>query len=339
MHATTFVILILLGQTAAPMASSEDKVKAQSLLKEGATLYEQGNLVDALDKFDQAYAAYPSPKLLFNIGQSARGLGRLTRALEAFQRFLTEATDAPDDMLSTARTSVAELQSKLGRLRIRCTAQGAEITVDGKVVGTTPMPNEIWVTPGSHQIAARHPDNTPSLLQIDVVAESINTVEIAMQPLPLAQPLSERPQTPQTAAGRHKPLSSAARDSLSDAAAEREQARDGWWLGRKWTWVAAGSAVVFAGGATIAGLAMQSKYDSLDRSCGQASASAGASYVGCSESDINQATLRRNVANVLWGMTGAAAITAGALYYMEGQPIQVAPLAGDRIGLVARMAY
>lgn len=349
MHATFIAILILLGQNSpATTPSSEGKLRAQTLLKEGAALYEKGEMVAALEKFDAAYAAFPSPKLLFNIGQTARGLGRLADALEAFQRFLSEESDAPSDMRTMALTSVSELQTKLARLRIQCAVEGAEIAVDGKVIGNAPVSGETWVMPGSHQVTARHPNYSPALAQVDVAPESILEVQLDMHGVPLA---AQQVRVPKVSRSRMASPLADAQDSreagrtsvpgdLSETSERRAAERDGGWLaGRKWTWVAAGSAVVLAGGATYFGLSMQSKYDSLNKTCGQASASADGSYVGCSDSDIGQATLRRNVANVLWGLSGAAAITAGVLYFTEGRSVQVAPLAGDRFGLVARMVY
>ena len=79
-------------------------------------------------------------------------------------------------------------------------------------------------------------------------------------------------------------------------------------MGRTWTWVAAASTVLLAAGSVAAGVSMQSKYDNLNASCGSASAT----QPGCSESDISSVIARKNLANVLWGVTGAAAVLGSA---------------------------
>jgi hypothetical protein len=109
----------------------------------------------------------------------------------------------------------------------------------------------------------------------------------------------------------------------------------GWWLGRRWTWVAAGSTVLLGAGAITAGLAMRSKFDSLDKSCGYGSGH----LPSCSDSDIAAVHSRQTAANVLWGLTGAAAVTTGVLFYLEGRPIRLAPLAGATTGLIATVRY
>jgi hypothetical protein len=80
---------------------------------------------------------------------------------------------------------------------------------------------------------------------------------------------------------------------------------------------------------------MQSKFDSLNKSCGSASNSSTA----CTQSDIDSVLLRRNLANVSWGLAAAAAATAGVLFFVEGRSVSVAPMAGEATGFVARMAY
>jgi hypothetical protein len=113
--------------------------------------------------------------------------------------------------------------------------------------------------------------------------------------------------------------------SLQASAAPVEAPR-----GRKWTWLAAGSTVVFAAGAIVTGLSMQSTYDSLRSSCGKG---AGTNYPGCQSADLDSLDTLRNVANVFWGLTAAAAVTTGVLFYIEGRPVHVGPMAGGATGL------
>jgi hypothetical protein len=80
---------------------------------------------------------------------------------------------------------------------------------------------------------------------------------------------------------------------------------------------------------------MQSKFDSLDRSCGSASVN----HPSCSEGDIAAVRSREITANILWGVAGAAAVTAGVLFYVEGRPVSVSPLAGGATGFVAAVRY
>jgi hypothetical protein len=79
---------------------------------------------------------------------------------------------------------------------------------------------------------------------------------------------------------------------------------------RKWTWVGLGVTAALAGSATVAGLTMRSRYDSLRDTCGQTPA-------GCSDGDIDGVRTRVRVANLLWGLTAATAVATGVSFYLE----------------------
>jgi len=324
MCTTSLALLAILAQLSAPYADPQAKSKAQGLLTEGSGLYEKGDYAGALEKFNAAHAAYPSPKLMFNIGQAYRDLSRPVEALDAFEKFLAGALDASPETTADARKSLAELRTNLGRIRIDCATVGAEVSVDGKSVGLTPLPGPIWATPGRHQVTANHALTALALENVEVSAGSIQTATLQLHPLaasvaatPVALPAAAPP---------------SANLDLHDG--ERSAAAsEGWWLGRKWAWVAAGSTVLLAAGAIASGLSMQSKYDSLKASCGSQTPPS------CSESDIASVSTRRNLANVFWGLTGAAALTTGVLFYFEGRSVSASVVAGETASVRARVSF
>jgi hypothetical protein len=338
MNIAAIVLFSLVAQPAPPSASPEAKTRAQALLKEGAKLYEKGDLADALEKFNQAYESYASPKLLFNIGQASRGLGRPVDAIEAFERFLAEVKDAPADMTDEARVSVSELQAKVGRLLIECSIAGAEVSVDGKIVGTSPIEKLIAAIPGGHQVVARHPAAQTAVEEVQVSAGMLQTVVMRLQLLaasaelpPGVVPAGQGHATAETS----PPQPTMEREATPPTSPEVSRMKQGWWLGRKWTWVAAGSSVLLVGSAAILGRSMQSKYDALEKSCGQSSSS----QLGCGDSQVNSVVTRRNAANVFWGLAGAAVVTTGVLFLVEGRAVSVAPMAGETMGLLAQVRY
>ena len=116
MGTSSLVLFAVLAQLSPPGTDPQSKAKAQSLLTEGSNLYEKGDYAGALEQFNAAYAAYASPKLMFNIGQANRDLSRPVEALEAFEEFLAESLDASPATTADARKSLAELRDKLGRI-------------------------------------------------------------------------------------------------------------------------------------------------------------------------------------------------------------------------------
>ena len=327
MSVTSIILLTFLAQAAPLTPDPQAKAQAQELLGQGSKLYQQGDVTGALEKFEAAYVAFPSPKLMFNIGQANRDLGRPVEAIEAFQRFLAEATDASPEKMADARRFVAELQMKLGRLRIDCDTPGAEVSVDGKTVGRTPLPGLIWATPGRHQVTASRTDAVPALETVEVQTGSTSTVIMRLIPLVAPAPVPAAPAPAATPVLQTAPPVSPSPGSASE----------GWLLGRKWTWVAAGSTVLLAAGAITTGVLMKSQFDSLRSSCG----AGNPDRPGCSQSDIDSVSSRQTMANVFWALAGAAAVTTGVLFYFEGRPVSVTPVAGagGTTGFIAAVRY
>jgi tetratricopeptide (TPR) repeat protein len=314
----TLVFLSLLAQEAPANAGRRAKSAAQVMLKQGTSLYGRGEYADALEAFQKAYALYPSPKLLFNIGRANNELRRPVEAIHAFESFLAQDPNAPAGMLTEATRTTAELSSKLARLSIECPVVGADVALDGKSLGHAPIAEEIWVVPGRHQVTATSEGAAPIVKKVTLAAAMAEIV--VLQPVDSGKP--SPPSPPDVEAEAHR--------------SQEPHGDRGLWLGRTWTWVAAGTAVAAAGGAIVAGTMMKSKFNELDKKCG---ASSGQDFSGCGASDIRALDARKNTANVLWGVSVAALVTAGILYYFEGRPVAFAPMAGEHMGLVASVRY
>ena len=117
------------------------------------------------------------------------------------------------------------------------------------------------------------------------------------------QPAETKPEETQPAEGEGEG------EGEEEAAAEGEEDQK---PKRFYTWIAAGSAAALALSGLVVGLNAQSKYDELmDRCAGVGN--------GCTDSEVDSVKTRALVADVLFGVAGAAAITAGVLYFLEGR--------------------
>ncbi len=159
--------------------------------------------------------------------------------MAAFDRFLRDAGDAPPETLAEARRSAAELKTKLGQIQVSCAIDGAEITVDGKQVGSTPLGEMLWTTPGRHQVAAQHTGYSPAIEDVVVVAGKVAAVNIEVRPIDL------RPANKTVAA-----VDGSIVGTSGAAAADQGAAPKPPLYRRTWFWVAAG--VVVAAGAAAA---------------------------------------------------------------------------------------
>jgi hypothetical protein len=261
------LMVALLAQATLPSAGGEDKAKAKALLAEGLTANRQGQHGLALEKFQAAYAAYPSPKLWFNIGQVEIALDHPVAAIEAFEKFLALVPAAQPDEKKVAKSAVDQLGKKLGRLQLRCETTGAEVAVDGKTVGKLPLPGPLWAAPGSHQVSVTHEGFAPATETVETTAGAMtlvvirlvpNAPQVPAMPPPASEPAPEAPvpEVPASPASIPPPafvpapvpppaLDLSAQPAATEAPSEARPIYKTWWF---WT----GAAVVVAGAVTTA---------------------------------------------------------------------------------------
>jgi PEGA domain-containing protein len=168
----------------APTVIEDPKSLARNKLVEGGELLKQGEYRAALVRFQEAYALVPSPKILYNFALAYTNLGRTTEAVEAFERFLDEATDANPETRANAERHRSELLPKIATVVIRCEADGAEISVDGRSYGTTPRKNPIRLDPGPHSLIVEKPPLPAFTRKLDVRAGERVVVEVKLEGTP-----------------------------------------------------------------------------------------------------------------------------------------------------------
>ena len=122
----------------------------------------------------------------------------------------------------------------------------------------TPLPGPIWATPGIHQVAARHAGEAPAIPGRGGegrLGERGDHAGCARWRLPWPPRLPASGPVPEAAL-----VPKIAPDFGVQTAPPSSDVSEGWWLGRKWAWVAAGSTVLLAVGAITAGTLMDSKF-------------------------------------------------------------------------------
>jgi tetratricopeptide (TPR) repeat protein len=134
--------------------SYDDVDIAKAHYATGLAYYERSRFADAAHEFEEAYRLSRRPELLYNMGKAYDGDGDRARALAAYRRFLTALPDSSDTPVVRAR--VRELERLVGRLKLSCTIEGAQVRVDGVEVGTTPLGAPVEVNPGAHAIEVAH---------------------------------------------------------------------------------------------------------------------------------------------------------------------------------------
>lgn len=125
------------------------KKKAAAKFKEGEALFQKHSYPEAAQAFEEAYSIAPHPSGLLNAINAWTMAGQLVRSATLAQKLIADS--ATDDASRTeARSKLADLQTKIGRLNIRGASQIKDLTIDGKPA----TPGEVFVEPGDHLIEA-----------------------------------------------------------------------------------------------------------------------------------------------------------------------------------------
>jgi hypothetical protein len=218
----------------APVEPAE-KARARALLKEGVRLLNAGQHEPALHKFEDAYAAFPSAKILINIGTAQSGLGRLADAANTYQRYLdSESGDAAQ--LPAVRAALAELDAKVGRLAVKLRgpagASGEVRVASGAWIALSPS-GLVRVAPGRFELQARSGAGAREAGASGAISAAEQR-EVIVDVSP-PEPEATQPDVPRTGAtlrdappGNAPPLGASSSDpppSFSELAARRSVAR------------------------------------------------------------------------------------------------------------------
>jgi hypothetical protein len=75
---------------------------------------------------------------------------------------------------------LAESRAQVGAVTVTISMAGAEVLVDGKGVGRSPLEGEVFVDPGEHQVEARHLDYEPASQTVSVAKGATAEVKLSM---------------------------------------------------------------------------------------------------------------------------------------------------------------
>ncbi len=201
-------LLLAPAWAAAQDRSSAELAQAKSYFRAGASAYELGDYLAAIQALEAAYRITPLPAIAFSLAQAerrqyfvSRDHAHLARAIELFRTYLgqvaiggrrADATDALAQLEPIAAlgeqpsaASGEPLRAPGGdrtRLMISCTAPGARVELDGGESASAPLIAR--VTPGLHRVRVRAPGYFDSVREIEAITGELIPLEITLRERP-----------------------------------------------------------------------------------------------------------------------------------------------------------
>jgi hypothetical protein len=230
---------------------------ARQRYKDGVKAYEAGRFEDARGAFLQAYALKRVPAVLLNLGQSELRTAppRYEDAGNHLQQFLREHTSATPEERAAAEKGIAEVKRKTGSVFITVDATGAEVAVDGTVVGKSPLLDPVYVKPGKHAVTATLGGKTAtenpeaklgSLVAVNLVLGVSAPPVVAPVPVPTPTPAPVTPplNPPLQPLAPLPPLAPQSAQPTPDTASSGREPFFDWYKRKPLAWVGTGVAGV-----------------------------------------------------------------------------------------------
>ena len=314
MNAKHLIVMLLAGLVAlsvAPAMAEPPEQAARRLLKQGRSLLVKGDYGQAVIVLMKAQGTFPSAEIQVEIAAAYEGLGSPVDAAELYERLLADEGLFGKDR-ERCEQRLEALRAQLGRLTITCRIKEALVKVNDREVGKTPLPHPVYVEPGDVTIVVQNPAHRVTQ-DHTVAAGEHKKIKVSLRdrPRPQSQPSAATPGMdlpPPTAAlpptAARKP---AAR--TGPAPRRRDGAGKGWLLGRRWTWVVAGGAVVAGAVGMGLGISASGEYGEYKE------AETSVSRYPELEDSIRTKSI---AANAMFGVAGGLAVTAAVLFFVEG---------------------
>jgi tetratricopeptide (TPR) repeat protein len=141
--------------------------EARRHYERGLALYEDAAYDAALGELVRAYELRPAPILLYNIALVNRALNDHAAALQAFRQYAAASGKSLNEARrSEVESQISELEQRVAEVTVQVDVPGAQILIDNRLVGASPLHEPLLVNAGMRQLTVQHPDFAPQNRQL-----------------------------------------------------------------------------------------------------------------------------------------------------------------------------
>lgn len=231
------------------------RAEAAERFSRGLGFYRDGDYALALIEFDRAYQLVPDYRVLYNIGQVSIQLSRFARARAALEQYLKEGgASLSDERTAAVEADLRMLVARTAFLNLEMAEGGAEVFIDDRSYGVTPLREPILLAAGEHRLLVRKPGFEEASQRLTLAGAEELTLEISLVQLSPQEPIVvATPVEPQTSSAPTPP-------PAAPVALERRHGPSAALIG----WITTGTLAAGAVVTGVLGLAAKADYDELD---------------------------------------------------------------------------
>jgi hypothetical protein len=310
---------------AASAYAQADAAEVEALIAKGNELRRAGTPGPALPYFRRAYELARTPRTNGQLGLAELAAGYPVEA----EQHLATALESPNDpgivkyqqMLKDALTMA---RSQIGELAIQGSPTGAEVIVNGRLVGALPLEAPIKLVARTTEVVVRAPGHTDRREMVPIAGGQRHALNVKLEPVAKAAdsaPVVTAAPVPSATPPPAAPTPLVVQDGPADTG------ESGFSL-RTAAWVAGGAALVAGGAGLVLHLAARSKAAEINSRCEDPSMPTTPISDPLSDADC-QDRLDTWDSYKRWSMVGyisgaALAVTSGILFWTS-RPSTTAP--------------
>lgn len=171
------------------VALADAKTDAEKQFRAGVSLQKVEDFEAAISAFEASLRLYPTKGAWFNLANCLRATHRYPEALSALERLQRDfGSELQDPLRSTVEMQMVELKNLTATLTIEIDRPGAEIAIDGRPVGTSPLTDPIRLGLGDHEVRATLAGFEPEVVHVNLGPAQAATTKLSLRTLGAAAP-------------------------------------------------------------------------------------------------------------------------------------------------------
>ena len=181
-------------QASAIPAGTNTVEEARLHYERGVQLYSESDFAGALVEIERAYALAPSYKILYNMGRIQRRLNNYAAALTAFERYLSEGVDVPEERRQEVQREIDTLKPRVAVIELKLNIRDADLSVDDvPVTGRADTDSRmVTVNPGRHKVSASKSGFYPISQFVTIVSGDAVRVPVELKKISADAPVEEK---------------------------------------------------------------------------------------------------------------------------------------------------
>lgn len=162
---------------------------ASTRFKRGVELYEERDFRASILEFQRAYEIKPNFRVLYNIGMAYMELQDYVAAFDTLSRYLVEGgAEVPQERVAEVKAEIEKAKSRIARVEIATSVEGATVLIDDVEVGTTPLKEPVRVSAGQRRVTLSKTGHVPTTRSIAIAGGDSAKLALDLAPIGVNKP-------------------------------------------------------------------------------------------------------------------------------------------------------